>query len=319
MRATARETGARRARIPNAVLGTAFVVLWCTGYPAAKIGLAHCAPFTLLDIRFACAGLLYAALALIARVAWPRGPQALHAVAIGTLQLALQFGGAYLAAARGVNVGILALVIGTMPIVTALMGLPFGEPIRPLQWLGFAFGFGGVVLAVGERLAPDSGAGWVAYLAVLCALLGICAGTVYQKRVGSQVDLRSGLSLQHAVATVLLLPLAAHEGWRCDASATLLTTLAWLIVVNSMGGFGLFYLLLRRGAVNQVAALFFLMPPVTALMDYVVLGDRLGALKLAGIAIAALGVYLATRPAAPAHSLSVPSAAAPRLPRARGE
>jgi len=153
VRATARETGARRARIPNAVLGTAFVVLWCTGYPAAKIGLAHCAPFTLLDIRFACAGLLYAALALIARVAWPRGPQALHAVAIGTLQLALQFGGAYLAAARGVNVGILALVIGTMPIVTALMGLAFGEPIRPLQWLGFAFGLGGVVLAVGERLA----------------------------------------------------------------------------------------------------------------------------------------------------------------------
>jgi drug/metabolite transporter (DMT)-like permease len=51
----------------------------------------------------------------------------------------------------------------------------------------------------------------------------------------------------------------------------------------------------------------------------VVLGDRLGAWKLAGIAIAALGVYLATRPAVPAHSLSVPSAAAPRLPRARGE
>ena len=153
---------------------------------------------------------------------------------------------------------------------------------------------------------------------MLCALLGICAGTVYQKRVGSQVDLRSGLSLQHAVATVLLLPLAVHEGLRCDASATLLSTLAWLVVVNSLGGFALFYLLLRRGAVNQVAALFFLMPPVTALMDYVVLDDRLTALKVAGIALAALGVYLATR-AAPAQTLSVPSAAAPRSPRAPGE
>ena len=39
-------------RLPPAVLGTAFVVLWCTGYPAAKIALAHGAPFTLLTLRF---------------------------------------------------------------------------------------------------------------------------------------------------------------------------------------------------------------------------------------------------------------------------
>ena len=316
MAANARVTGTRARGIPDGVLGAAFVVLWCTGYPAAKIGLAHCAPFTLLDVRFACAALLYGALALIARAAWPRGRAALHGVAIGTLQLALQFGGAYLAVALGVNVGILALVIGTMPILTALIGVAFGEPIRPLQWLGFGFGFGGVALAVGQGLGPDSGAGWPAYLAVLCSLLGICAGTVYQKRVGSQVDLRSGLSLQHVVATVLLLPLAAHEGLRCDTTPTLFATLAWLVVINSMGGFALFYLLLQRGAVNQVAALFFLMPPVTAVMDYVVLGDRLTGLKVAGILVAALGVYLATRP--PTHTVSVPSAAAPRSPRAPG-
>jgi drug/metabolite transporter (DMT)-like permease len=135
---------------------------------------------------------------------------------------------------------------------------------------------------------------------------------VYQKRFASSVDVRSGLALQHAVATVLLLPLALHEGLRADGSAALRTALGWLILVNSVGGFALFFLLLRRGAVNQVAALFFLMPPVTALLDYLVLGEPLSVLQAGGIALAALGVFLATRPA----RLSAPPAATPRSCRA---
>ena len=90
-------------------------------------------------------------------------------------------------------------------------------------------------------------------------------------------------------------------------------SLGWLILVNSVGGFALFFLLLRRGAVNQVAALFFLMPPVTALLDYLVLGESLSVLQAGGFALAALGVFLATRPATP---LSAPRAATPRSCRA---
>jgi drug/metabolite transporter (DMT)-like permease len=287
----------RLARIPAGVLGGAFVVLWCTGYPAARIALDHAAPFALLVVRFGCAAIIYAALALIARVAWPRGRAALHSIAIGTLQLALQFGGVYYAAGRGVNVGLIALVIGAMPIVTALLGRLFGEPVRPLQWLGFAFGISGVALAVAESIHPGrGGAGLFAWLMIAASLLGISGGTLYQKRLGSEVDLRSGLALQHAVATLLLLPLALYEGWRWDGSWTLDASMSWLIVVNSLGGFALFYLLIRRGAVSRVAALFFLMPPVTALMDYVVLGEPFSLTKVAGIVLAAFGVYLATRP-----------------------
>jgi len=288
-------TAASPARLGAGVLGTAFVLLWCTGYPAAKIALAHAGPFVLLTLRFGGAALIYGALALLARAPWPRGRQALHSVAIGTLQLALQFGGVYLAAARGVNVGLIALVIGTMPIITALIGLMFGERILALQWLGFVFGFGGVALAVGASIRPGASAGAVAYLAMILGLIGIASGTVYQKRCGSQTDLRSGLALQHAAAALLLLPGAALEGWRWDGSAPAFLSLAWLTVVNSLGGFALFYLLLKRGAVNQVATLFFLMPPVTAVLDYLVLGDPLSAYQLAGIALAAFGVFLATR------------------------
>jgi drug/metabolite transporter (DMT)-like permease len=282
-------------RIPTSVLSTAFVVLWCTGYPTARIALNHCGPFTLLVARFGGAALAYALLALLARAAWPRARAARHTIAIGLLQLAVQFGGVYLAVSLGVNVGLVALVLSTMPIMTALFGLALGEAIVPLQWIGFLFGFAGVALAVGANIHLGGPTGIGAYLSLALGLLGITLGTIYQKRHGGHVDLRSGLALQHFIAMLALLPLALHEGLRMDGSPTFLASLAWMVLVNSLGGFGLFYVLLRRGAVNQVAALFFLMPPVTAVLDYFVLGDALTLWQIAGIATAAFGVWLATR------------------------
>jgi drug/metabolite transporter (DMT)-like permease len=306
----------RLGRIPAGVLGGAFLLLWCTGYPAARVGLDHSSPFTLLMLRFGSAGVIYALLAQLAGV-WPRGRAALHSAVVGSLSLAGSFGALYYAAAAGVNVGICALVIGTMPIMTALFGLPFGERVRSLQWLGFALGFAGVALTVGKSVSSaGGGAGLFAYLALLGGLVALSAGTVYQKRLGSTVDLRGGLAVQHLTATVLLLPLALREGLRFDVSAPLLASLGWLVGVNSLAAFALFFVLLKRGAVNRVATLFFLMPPVTAVLDYFVLGDALGALQVAGLALAALGVYLATRPSA-AEATEARTADAPARVAAR--
>jgi drug/metabolite transporter (DMT)-like permease len=284
-------------RLPAGALGAAFVLLWSTGYPAARIALDHAAPFTVLVLRFGCASLIYAALAQWSGAVWLRGRAALHSAVVGTLQLALQFGCLYFAAARGINVGLIALIVGTMPIVTALAGLVLGDAVRPGQWFGLACGFAGVALAVGEGIGAGHGGGAGAYLAVAGGLLALSAGTLYQKRFASDVDLRSGLAVQNVVGTLLLLPFAFHEGWRVDASPELIGSLIWMVAINSLAAFTLFFVLLRRGAVNQVTTLFFLMPPVTVLIDHLVLGDPLSVQKVAGIAVAALGVYLATRPA----------------------
>jgi drug/metabolite transporter (DMT)-like permease len=295
------------ARIPAPVLGVAFVLVWCTGYPVGKLALGHSPPFTLLELRFCGAGLIFTLLACIGRVGWPGRRDVLHSAFVGATSLALQFGCVYFAAARGVSMGLIALVTGMMPIATALIGLAFGEPVQRLQWLGFACGFTGVALAVGAGIHLDASAGMAAYAAMFASLLGISAGTVYQKRFASRIDPRSGLALQHAVGAALLLPFALAEGLRTDHSQGLLLSLGWLIGVNAVGGLGLLFVLLRRGAVNQVAALFFLIPPVTALLDYLVLREPLTLVQGAGIGLAALGVYLATR-----TPLSAPRAAAPR-------
>jgi len=283
------------------LLTTSFVVLWCTGYPAGKICIDHAAPFTLLVFRFGAATLLYVVLYFASeRQGWPSWREARHSLATGFLALALQFAGVYLGIALGASAGLAALVIGTMPIVTALFGRLVGEPVGIVQWIGIALGFAGVGLVVSDKLGGGS-ASLGAYLALLVGLVGVSAGTLYQKKFASTIDLRAGLALQHFCATLVLLPLAFYEGFRFDGSSPFYGSLAWLIFINSLGGMALLFLLISRGAATRVAALFFLMPPVAAVMNHAVLGEQFTPMKIAGFAVAAIGVYVGTRkPAASA-------------------
>lgn len=276
------------------LLGVAFVVLWSTGYIAAKVGLAHAGPFTLLLVRFVGAALAFTALAVVARVAVPGWRVLVHSAVVGVLSLAVQFAAMYLGISWGAEVGVGALMTGAMPLVTAALAPWFGERVAPSQWLGLAIGLAGVVLVLADRLHVG-GAPVAAYLLLGISLLGVSLGTLYQKRHASALDARVGLAVQHVVAAIALLPLALHEGLRFDGSAALLASAGWLVVVNSAGGFGLLFLLLRRGAANRVAQLFFLIPPVTVLMSWLTLGEQFTWLKAIGFAVAAAGVWLGTR------------------------
>jgi drug/metabolite transporter (DMT)-like permease len=73
--------------------------------------------------------------------------------------------------------------------------------------------------------------------------------------------------------------------------------LLWLVVVLSLGAVSLLYVLIRRGAAAQVASLFFLVPPCTALIAWPLFGETLGPVALLGMALTAAGVALATRAA----------------------
>lgn len=278
------------------LLGWSFVLVWCTGYIAGKLMLGHAAALTALVWRFGLAALVFGALALAAGVLRTRRVDALHSAVSGVLMLALQFGGVYLGMQLGASAGVAALVIGAMPLVVALMAMASGsERVGGLQWLGLLLGFAGVLVVVADRIDGVTPA-W-AWVALVIGLAGIAGGTLYQKRYASGVDLRAGLAIQNLAATLVLLPGALlFEGFRFEADAGFWWPLAWTVVVNSVGGFALLFLLIRRGAATAVSALFFLMPPVTAVFGHVVLGEHLTLLKGAGFALAAAGVWLATRP-----------------------
>jgi drug/metabolite transporter (DMT)-like permease len=276
------------------LMAGAFVLLWCTGYPAGKIAVQPGAPFTVLLLRFVFATAIFGALAVIARVPRPRWRALGHSAVVGLLSLALSFGGVYEGLRLGVSTGVTALFIGAMPLATGVLGLAFGERLGLWQWVGFVLGFAGVALVLEGRL--DGGhANAYGYLASFIGLIGLSLGTLYQKRHSSQIDLRFGLAAQHAAAAAAVLPLAGLiEHFRMDDSPTYIGAVAWIVLVNAGGGFALLFALLRRGAATQVAALFYLVPPVTALLGFFILGERLSLPMLPGFVLVVLGVWLGT-------------------------
>lgn len=277
-----------------------FVVLWSTGFIGAKLGLPHAEPFTFLALRFALVIPLLAVAAVMARAPWPRDPRLLaHLGVSGLLVHGVYLGGVFAAIAHGLPSGVTALIVGLQPVLTAVAASRLlGETIAPRQWAGLALGLVGVVLVLWNGLAAAMGTSfdWTAPAFAVAALAGITAGTLWQKRHCTAMDLRTGSVVQYLAAFALVLPLAlAAETMAVDWSAEFVFALGWLVLVLSVGAVSLLMTLIRLGEASRIASVFYLVPPVTALMAWALFGEALSPLALAGIAVAATGVALVIR------------------------
>ncbi|MBI3522950.1 MAG: DMT family transporter [Betaproteobacteria bacterium] len=274
-----------------------FVLLWSTGFIGAKLGLPDAEPLTFLLLRFAIVCTLLLMLALVLRRPWPvNRRQALHIAVAGVLLHGGYLGGVFSAIHRGMPAGPVALVVGMQPLLTALLGgRLLGERVGAKQWVGLLLGFAGVVLVLSGKLAL-AGASAAGLALALLALVSITAGTLYQKRFCGQMDLWTGSLLQFAATSLVLLPLAlTTETMRVNWSGNFIFALGWLVLVLSLGAISLLHLLIRRGAATRVSTLFYLTPPVTALMAWAMFGEQLDPLAMTGMALAAAGVALALK------------------------
>jgi len=282
-------------------LGTLFVVLWSSAWIAGKIGLPYAGPFTLLLIRFGVAGAVLLLIALASGAPWPdKLADYGHLAVAGVLIQGLALGCAYLGLQLGVSAGVSGLVNGLAPLFTTLGAVPFlGERVGPRQWLGLSAGLIGVTLVVIDRVSLG-GANWHGYAATFAALAALVCGTLYQKKYCSGMDLRTGGLIQLAVASAaVFLPALRLEGLQVEWNWTLILASSWLSLANSIGAFSLLYVLLRNGEASRVSALFYLVPPITAVMGFAAFHETLSAAALAGFAITVGGVYLGTRQEAP--------------------
>jgi drug/metabolite transporter (DMT)-like permease len=281
--------------LPALSLPLLFIVMWSSGYIVGKLALPDVGPFTLTFIRFASAATILLVVALVSGAPWPASrAQVGHLMVAGLLMQALQFGGLYMGLQQGVPAGVAALIVGTMPVLTALGAQRFlGEKVGPVEWLGLVGGLVGVALVVWEQLAGAADLG--AYLYVVLALLGIAAGTVYQKKFCSTMDLRTGGCIQLATAALVMLVLGDRfESLQVHWTPTLLFATGWLSLVNSIGAISILFVLVRKGEASKVAGLFHLVPAVTALLGAVLLGEHFSVLNGIGFAITAAAVYACT-------------------------
>jgi drug/metabolite transporter (DMT)-like permease len=170
-----------------------------------------------------------------------------------------------------------------------------GETVTRRQWLGLALGLVGVALVLHDRSITGSGS-LVGWLASLLSLVGITLGTLYQKRYCGAIDWRTGNFVQYLTACVLFwLAAFAFETRDIRWTGEFVFALAWLVLVMSLGAVGLMYWLIRRSAATGFASLFYLVPAVTALLAYLLFGEKLDTISITGMALCAAGVVLVSR------------------------
>jgi drug/metabolite transporter (DMT)-like permease len=283
----------RTARLTPAL----FVLLWSTGFIGAKLGVPYAEPFTFLCLRFAFVLALMVPFATVLNVQWPATQAAvMHIAVAGMLIQGGYLGGCFAAIDRGMPAGMIALIVGLQPIVTAFVAAPLlGERLTAVQWIGLGLGFAGVALVMAPKLAVEAlttaSIGWAAI-----SLTSITAGTVYQKRYCPSFDLRAGSIIQFTAALALLLPFAAATEimavrWTWEFAFAL----SWLVVVLSIGAISLLFYLIEHGEATRVSSLFYLTPLATAAMAYLIFDETLGATALIGMVIGIAGVALVVR------------------------
>lgn len=272
-----------------------FVLLWSTGFIGTKYVLTGAEPLTYLTVRMMIAAGIMGLIVVATRPAWPGRAGIGHSVVAGLLVQGLYLAGTVYAVAHKVPVGLSALIPGLQPILTSILASRFlGERISPLQWGGLMLGLGGVLLILhGRPMTGEAGWGWFASAA---SLLAITVGTLYQKRFCGGIDWRAGSFIQQFSAMIML----GIGAWLTETNvihwtAEFVLSVTWLAVVLSIGTVGLLYWLLRRQASSQVASLFYLVPAVTALMAFVLFGEKLDAVAIVGMVACGAAVLLVNR------------------------
>lgn len=273
-----------------------FVIFWASGFPVSRLGLDYAEPLTLLSIRSAINVAVMLVVICFIRSRWPRGwAQTGHIAVSGFLLQAAYLGAMFTALGEGVSQGVAALIAGMQPLLTAaFVGWTLGERVTPRQWVGFVLGFAGLALVLSERITLGN-ATTLGFVAIALTPVLITAGSLYQKRFCADMDLRTGMIIQHSVASVSLFVLSsAVETQHIIWGGGVIFVLGWLVLVLSIGATNLYYILLRRGEAGRVSSLFFLTPPTAVLLGYVTYGEKFGVTALLGFAVSVSGVALVT-------------------------
>ncbi len=274
-----------------------FVLIWSTGFIVARFGMPHAPPMKFLLLRYGLSVLCFAVWTVLVRASMPVGLQQYRHLALtGILMHAGYLGGVWAAVKLGMGAGLAALVVGLQPVLTAAWLVSSGAAVSVRQWSGLVLGFTGLVLVVWDKLGQGQIQLQSLALAV-GALLCITAGTLYQKRYVTPCDVRSANLVQLAAAALVTLPLALMETEPMRWNGSLVAAMAWSVLVLTLGGSSLLYLLIQRGAATTVTSMLYLVPPCTAILAWLLFAEPVSLPTVAGMALTAYGVSLVVRPA----------------------
>lgn len=274
-----------------------FLGIWSGGFIALKIGLQYADPLTFLALRYACVIAVLLPLLLWLRPNFPKTMKALLAlIGVGLFLQAGYFSFTYLSLYHGLSAGTVALIVNQQPILVGLL-IPFmtQEHVTSIRWIGLLLGVIGASIVIVSNSGTSAGSA-TGVLFGLLALMSITGSTLVEKRYGAPTHPIAANLVQCSVGFFISAPLSyAIEPMHVDWTWPLVGSLAYLVIGATILAITLLLSMIRRGEASRVSALFFMVPPATALLAYFVLDEKLVPAVILGMMLAVGGIFLVMR------------------------
>ena len=277
-------------------LPLSFVIFWSSAFVSGQFIVQSASPFAALTFRFIVVGLCFLIFSYyLKEKILVKINIAFQACVTGILFHGFYLGGVFFSYSVGLSATLSALIVGLQPILTNILSGPLlKERVTFIQWIGIFFGFIGTILVIGGDIGSKIPI--LGVFASIVALLGATIATIWQKKFTSSITLSVNNFYQALAASIFLLIISLiFEIPRISFDNRFVLSMGWQIIMVSFGAYAILMYLIKKGTASKTSSLFFLVPPVTAIMAWLVLGEKLSIIDIIGLIICAFGVYIATR------------------------
>lgn len=281
-----------------------FVLLWSTGFVAAKYSMGNADPFVFLSLRMTLTALALVPILLLAGARLPQGIwRHRHDMVTGVLMHCCYLGFVFWPIKLGMPSGIVAIIVGLQPILTmALASLFIGEGLTVRKAGGLLLGFIGVVIVILGKyglLLDDGGLSWFSLALAILSLLSFATAVFYQKKFCHQSQLLTATLMQYLAAALATAGFALlfGENWQIDWTPGFALALSWQVFGLSIGAVVLLMVIIKHGEAGRVSSMFYLVPPLVVIEAHFLFDETLGPISIIGMAFCVAGVYFVNRSA----------------------
>ncbi len=277
-------------------LPLSFIIFWSSAFISGQFIVQSASPFAALTFRFIIVAICFLAFSYYFREKiFINIKLILQASVTGILFHGFYLGGVFFSYSVGLTATLSALIVGLQPILTNILSGPIlNERVTIVQWIGITLGFIGTIMVIGYEIG--SSIPLLGVISSIIALLGATIATIWQKKFTNNITLSVNNFYQAFAASIFLIIVSnLFEIPFINFDIRFILSMSWQIIMVSFGAYAILMYLIKKGTASKTSNLFFLVPPVTAVMAWIILGEKLFVIDIIGLVICAFGVYIATR------------------------
>lgn len=264
-----------------------FLILWSSGAIFVELGLKYSNPFSFLFLRYLFSSICLVAICIVIKVKLEISKKQILIIIISALFQQTGYQSFFfLALDNNLSPGILSIILGFQPIIT---GLLFYNNTTRYQWLGLFIGLSGLILIVASSIFNDHISN-VGIIYGIFSLLFITFGTIFQKYI--TVPLPLNMSIQYISSLILYSGIILFLGnYQVDWSMNFIFSLSWMVLIITVAATYLLYYMIIVGELTKITSLFYFVPAVTSLFDYLFFRNTLGLNTILGLIFIFIGSY----------------------------